>query len=240
MKWDNFKQHFHPSWHGKMKTFIESNECDEIYAFLKKESKRGKQIAPLSSNVYKCFKETPLDEVKAVIVGMCPYHTFRNDLPVADGLLMGCSITNYLQPSLENFYKALETEFHRGLNLVYDPSPDVAYLAQQGILMLNVALTTEKNKAGSHIQTWEPFTKYLFEEILNPLGVPYVFLGKDASRYKRYAGIFSHVFTVSHPASASYKGVDWDSEGVFTKADTLIYENNGYSIKWLKDAEDPF
>jgi len=61
MKWDNFKQHFHPSWHGKMKTFIESNECDEIYAFLKKESKRGKQIAPLSSNVYKCFKETPLD-----------------------------------------------------------------------------------------------------------------------------------------------------------------------------------
>ena len=60
MKWDNFKEHFHPSWHGKMKPFIESNECDEIYAFLKKESKRGKQIAPLSSQVYRCFKETPL------------------------------------------------------------------------------------------------------------------------------------------------------------------------------------
>ena len=53
MKWDNFKEHFHPSWHGKMKTFIESNECDEIYAFLKKESKRGKEIAPLSSQVYR-------------------------------------------------------------------------------------------------------------------------------------------------------------------------------------------
>tara|TARA_R110002153_G_scaffold246678_5_gene402580 strand:- start:252 stop:923 length:672 start_codon:yes stop_codon:yes gene_type:complete len=223
-----------------MKPFIESNECDKIYAFLKKESKRGKQIAPLSSNVYKCFKETPLDEVKAVLIGMCPYHTFKYDLPVADGLLMGCSITKYVQPSLYNFYKAIEVEFHRGLNLNYDATPDVTYLAKQGVLMLNVALTTEKNKAGSHILLWEPFTKYLFEEVLNPLGVPYVFLGKDAARYKKNTGIFSHVFTVSHPASASYKGVDWDSEGVFTKIDTLLYENNGYSINWLKDEDLPF
>jgi len=240
MKWDNFKHLFHPSWHSKIKPFVESNECDEIYAFLKKESKRGKQIAPLSSNVYRCFMETPLDEVKAVIVGMCPYHTFKYNLPVADGLLMGCSVTEYLQPSLDNFYRALEKEFHRGMNLSYDPTPDVAYLANQGVLMLNVALTTEKNKAGSHIALWEPFTKYLFEEVLNPLGVPYVFLGKDAARYKKHTGIFSHVFAVSHPASAAYRGADWDSEGVFTKIDTLIYENNGYSINWLKDAEQPF
>jgi len=240
MKWENFKLMFHPSWHSKLRPFIESNECDEIYAFLKKESKRGKEIAPLSSNVYRCFKETPLDEVKFVMVGICPYHTFKNDLPVADGLLMGCSITEYMQPSLINLYKAFENEFHRGLNLSYDPSPDVTYLAKQGVLMLNVALTTEKNKAGSHIKVWESFTKYLFEEVLNPLGVPVLFLGTDAYKYKRYTGIFSHVFKVSHPASASYKGVEWNSEGVFEKIDTLIYENNGYSISWLKDVETPF
>lgn len=241
MNWNNFKSHFHSSWHSKMKPFIESNECDEIYAFLKKESKRGKKIAPLSSNVYRCFKETPLDEVKAVIVGMCPYHTFKNNVPVADGLLMGCSTTEYLQPSLKNFYAALEKEFHRGLNLNYDPTPDVAYLANQGILMFNAALTTEKNKAGSHLHIWEPFVKYLFEEVLNPLGVPYVFLGKDATnRCEKYTGIFTHTFSISHPASASYSGEDWNSEGVFSKVDTLIYENNGFSINWLKDAEDPF
>jgi len=240
MNWDNFKSMFHPSWHAKMKSFIESNECDEIYTFLKKESKRGKQIAPLSSNVYRCFKETPLDQVKFVMVGMCPYHTFKDNLPVADGLLMGCSITGYIQPSLDNFYKALEKEFHRGLNLSYEKTPDVSYLANQGVLMLNAALTTEKNKAGSHIDIWEPFIKYLFEEVLNVLGVPFLFLGKDAGKYKKYTGIFTHSFVISHPASAAYKGADWDSEGVFTKIDTLIYENNGFSINWLKDAEYPF
>ena len=70
--------------------------------------------------------------------------------------------------------------------------------------------------------------------------MPYVFLGKDAARYKKHTGIFSHVFAVSHPASAAYRGADWDSDGVFTKIDTLIYENNGYSINWLKDAEQTF
>jgi uracil-DNA glycosylase len=240
MEWKKFENLFHQSWWNKMKPFIESNECNEIYAFLKKESMRGKQIAPLSSNVYRCFKETPLDQVKFVMVGMSPYHTFKDNLPVADGLLMGCSTTGYLQPSLDNFYKALEKEFHRGLNLSYEKTPDVRYLANQGVLMLNAALTTEKNKAGSHIDIWEPFIKYLFEEVLNPLGVPFLFLGKDAAKYKKYTGIFSHTFVVSHPASAAYKGVDWDSEDVFTKIDTLIYENNGFSINWLKDAEYPF
>ena len=58
MNWDKFKDQFHESWHSKMQPFIESEECDKIYEFLKKESKRGKKIAPLSSAIFRCFKET--------------------------------------------------------------------------------------------------------------------------------------------------------------------------------------
>lgn len=240
MNWDKFKENFHESWHAKMKPFVESEECDKLYAYLKKESKRGKQVAPLSSNVWKAFMLTPMDELKFVLMGMCPYHTFKNGLPVADGLMMSCSITEYLQPSLKQLYKAFETEFHRGLNLSYDDTPDLSYLAKQGVLLLNASLTVEKNKAGSHIEIWEPFIKYLFENVIVPLGIPVVFLGKDAGKYQRYMGIFSHSFVISHPASASYKGIDWDSEGVFTKIDQLLMQNNGASIEWLKDAEPPF
>jgi len=53
MIWDNFKDSFHESWHDKMRPFIESEECDKIYAFLKSESGRGKIIAPISSNVFR-------------------------------------------------------------------------------------------------------------------------------------------------------------------------------------------
>lgn len=235
MQWEKFKDLFHESWHVKMQPFIESEACDNIYKFLKAESKRGKNIAPLSLNVYRCFIETPLDELKAVMLGMCPYHSLRNGQPVADGLLMGCSVTGQLQPSLEQFYGGIERELYNGLNLKYDKTPNVAYLANQGVLMFNAALTTEINKAGSHIALWEPFTKYVFEEILATTGVPVIYLGKDAAKYQKYAPPFSYSFVVSHPASASYKNSEWDTEGVFGKVNRILKDNNDFQINWLQE-----
>jgi hypothetical protein len=67
MNFEKFKRCFHESWHDKIRPFIESEECDNIYKFLKHESGRGKRIAPLSDNVYRCFLETPLDTLKVVM-----------------------------------------------------------------------------------------------------------------------------------------------------------------------------
>jgi uracil-DNA glycosylase len=235
MNWDLFKDCFHESWHKKMQPFIESEACDDIYKYLKSESKRGKKIAPLSSVIYRCFKETPLDDVKVVMIGMCPYHTFYNNEPVADGLLMGCSVTNRLQPSLEKFYEGVEKELFNGLNFTHQKLPDVSYLAKQGVLMFNAALTTEMNKAGSHIDIWEPFTKYVLEEIITPTGVPTMFLGKDASKYEKYTSPFAWNFVLSHPASAAYKQSEWDTEGKFGMVNKVLKDNNNYQIMWLYD-----
>lgn len=240
MNWEKFEKFFHESWHEKMKVFIESEDCDKIYKFLKFESARGKKIAPKSENVYKAFLETDLNQLKVVVLGFCPYHTFYYRKPIADGLLMGCTMTNKLQPSLEQFYNALEFEFYDGVNVKYDKTPDVKYLANQGVLMLNAALTTEMNKPGSHLEIWQSFMKFLFEEIINITGVPVVYLGKEAAKCRRYRGIFSHDFFISHPASASYNHTDWSSEGVFKKVNILIEQNNGeeFKIEWLKLKKD--
>ncbi len=237
MQWEKFKDQFHESWHAKVRPFIESEQCDKIYEFLKKESKRGKKIAPLSSNVFRAFRETSLDNLKVVMMGMCPYHTSIGGEYVADGLLMGCSITGKLQPSLEQFYKAIERELYEDVK--HEKTPDVRYLASQGVLMLNAALTTEINKAGSHIALWEPFTRYLFEHVLDTAGVPIIFLGKDAAKYERYVPPFTWSFVLSHPASASYKNTDWDTEGVFGKVNKILKDNNNYKIWWLYE-EPPF
>jgi uracil DNA glycosylase len=239
MNFDKFKECFHESWHNKIQPFIESEECDKIYAYLKKEVRRGKQIAPLSSNIYRCFLETPLTDLKVIMVGMCPYHTLRNGSPVADGLLMGCSSTGILQPSLEQFYGGVEIELYNGLNLHYTKNPDVSYLAKQGVLMFNAALSTEINKAGSHTSLWEPFVKYFFEDVVGTEGAPIILLGKEASKCKKYIQPFKWVFEISHPASASYKGLEWDTEGTFGKVNKILKDNNNHSITWL-DEEPPF
>jgi uracil-DNA glycosylase len=222
-----------------MRPFIESEECDNIYKFLKTESQRGKKIAPLSVNVYRCFLETSLDDLKLVILGMCPYHTLKNDMPIADGLAMSCSVTGYLQPSLDQFYNAIEKDVYNGMCLECEKNPDLTYLARQGVLLWNAALTTEINKAGSHLELWEPFTKYVFENILSTTGVPTIFLGKEAAKFERYTGLFAHNFVVSHPASAAYKNTDWNSEGVFSKVNKILKEVNNYEIDWL-DQDPPF
>jgi uracil-DNA glycosylase len=233
MDWNKFKDQFHESWHAKMQPFIESEACDNIYKYLKAESKRGKKIAPLSSAVYRCFRETTLDNLKVVMIGMCPYHTFYNGEPVADGLLMGCSITGKLQPSLDKFYDGVEKDVYDGLNLAFVKNAEVDYLAKQGILMYNAALTTEMNKAGSHIELWEPFTKYVLEEIITPTGVPVMFLGKDAAKYEKHTNPFSWNFILTHPASAAYKQSDWNTEGVFGKVNKVLKDNNNFTIEWL-------
>ena len=233
MNWDLFKPLFHESWHSKMRPFIESEECDKIYAHLKDRSRKGHKVAPLASNVYRCFLETPLTDLKVILVGMCPYHTEKNGVFVADGLLMGCSNTDRIQPSLQQFYDAVERDVYNGLKLTSIKGPDVSYLAKQGVLMLNAALTTEINKAGSHMAIWEPFMKYFFEEVVAAEGAPIVFLGKEAAKLEKYTSPFTWVFKISHPASAAYKNSEWDSEGTFTKVNKILKDNNNFNIEWL-------
>lgn len=245
MVWEKFKDQFHPSWWNKIKPFIESKECDKIYEYLKFESKRGKRIAPSSFHTYRAFLETPLNEIKVVLLGYCPYHSFINGSPVADGIMFSCSITNKLQPSLTAFYRGLENDLYNGLNLSYDQDPDLSYLCKEGVFLWNSALTVEAMKAGSHQELWHDFTKYILENVFIYTGIPIVFIGKDAQFYERYVTPLTHgpIFRIEHPSFAQRESRDWETKGVFSKINRIVKENNGYTINWFneqKEDELPF
>lgn len=230
------KEKFEPlfgTWWKKIEPFFDSGGFDRIYEYLKFQGGRGKLIAPSSSLTYRCFIETPLDDMKCAMFGLSPYHSMKGKTIIADGLLMGCSTTNSLQPSLIKFYEAIEREMYGGQ--YYVKNPDVKYLANQGVLMCNAALTTEIRKAGNHIEIWEPFMKYLFEEVINITAVPVVFLGEKAAKLEKYINPLygTHIFKVSHPASAAYNEGDWSTEGVFKQVNKIIKYRHGEEIKWL-------
>ena len=171
-------------------------------------------------------------------MGMCPYHSSFEGSPVADGLLMGCSVTNKSQPSLSKFYDAIERDVYE-LSLYGNKNPDVGFLSAQGVLMFNAALTTQIGVAGSHIKLWEPFTTYMFKKVFIVENVPIIFLGKDAAKYKQYTNPNGHVFELSHPASAAYKQENWESDGVFKKVTEIVKGQINYELEWL-DFEPPF
>jgi uracil-DNA glycosylase len=238
MNWEKSKHLFHPSHSEWAREFIESKECDEIYSFLQAKKKEGVSIAPSSSVVWRCFKETPLDEIKVVVVGYCPYHTFTNDgYPVADGLALSCGVTNRLQPSLEVFYNGIEKELYPDDYLTRYRDPDLTHLAHQGVLLYNASLTVEEGKPGSHMELWEPLNKYLFKQVFDKLDVPFLFLGNEAARYASIL-FFKHNFIISHPASATYSSIEWDTKNAFKKIQRIVKYNTGTEIEWMKKIKD--
>lgn len=242
MIWDKFKDQFHESWHPKMQKFIESKDCDKIYEFLKSEGRRGKKIAPSSVATYRAFLETPLTNLKCVLLSYCPYHSFINGIPVADGLAFSCGITGKQQPSLAKFLQGIENDVYNGLNLNYSKDmADLTYLAKEGVLLWNSALTVEKDKPGSHQEVWTNFTKFVLEECLSYTGAPIVFIGKDAQKFKKLVSPITHghIFEIEHPSFAARNEQNWDTEGVFKKVTAIVKQNSGIEIDWLNE-KPPF
>lgn len=231
------------SWLPYFSKFIESPDMDELFAYIKQRAKVVK-ILPDSANVFRVFRETDIRDIKVIICGLCPYHTtymkWGTKVSIADGLSLSCSSTwkeKGIQPSLEMVFQSLERELLNGFDpdAVYDG--DLSYLAKQGVLLYNVALTTEEGRAASMNSQWEKFNKFFFTEIVNNIfsGLPILFLGTQAQRSANLLTPMLHYpILVSHPASASYQGSVWNSEGCWTKINNILMQNNGIKINWFK------
>lgn len=228
-------------WGPKFRPFIEGKEerfegkFDKIYDFLKQQSREGRKICPESKNVFRAFKECPYKNLKLIIIGQDPYSFIKNGVYVADGIAMSCRNTGELQPSLKIFYEGIEED----LGIKTGMHPDLTYLANQGILFLNTALTVEEKKPTSHNGIWDPFMDYLFEEVINfyDRGLIYLMLGKNADAAGKAIIPFLHWgITVEHPAASAHRNREWFHEKCFTKIATILKNSNNEQIKWAYEA----
>jgi len=218
------------TWFPLVEQLFDNGIMDGIYDKLKEESLAGFTVTPHSDNTFRCFKETPVDTLKVVMMGFCPYHSIVHGKMVADGLLMGCSNhENYIAPSLQQYYSAIEEEFKDGLCLPCLQTGDLSYLCTQGVLMFNSSLTTRVGVAGAHQDLWRPFTEHLMG-IFNKKDIPVVFLGNDAWGYSDYNNLH---FKLAHPASASRQHKQWDSQGIFKKVNEKLEDWYQAPIKWI-------
>ena len=215
-------------WARVLRTFIYSSEFKNILHTLAEESSLDKRFTPPLRDVFRAFKECPYKELKVVILGQDPYPT----IDVADGIAFSCSKTMKLQPSLKFILSEVNRTVYNG-----DPisnSPDLTRWANQGVLMLNTALTTQINKVGMHYGIWKPFLNYLFDFLSNyNNGLVYIYMGKEASNWADSVNDNCYKLFCAHPASAVYnKFRSWDSKDVFPTAQKIVKENYNYSINW--------
>lgn len=137
-------------WDEALAPLFESENYKKIRAFLKEEYSRH-IVYPDMYDIFNCFKHTPFDEVKAVLLGQDPYHNAGQ----AHGLCFSVQDGIEPPPSLVNIFKELQDD----VGCSIPKSGNLTKWAKEGVLLLNTSLTVRAHRANSHKDCgWTWFT----------------------------------------------------------------------------------
>lgn len=214
-------------WGDKLKGFLLSDDFYTILDALLTEAMENKRFTPTMKQLFKAFEECPYSSLKVVIVGQDPY-----PYPgVADGIAFSCGNDSKIQASLRYMFKDIEETVYKD---GYKWDGDLTRWCNQGVLMLNTALTTNINKVGMHVEIWKPFIQYLLDIITfeNP-GLVYAFMGKKAQEWMKSVPDNNYKFACNHPAYAAHNNAErWDSGEIFVRINDAVNKQFGTKIIW--------
>jgi len=134
-------------WRALLGDYFESPEWQTLQTNLRAElNKELEKICPEPQYFFKALTLTPLTKVKVVILGQDPYHSPG----LAQGLAFSIpsnipTSSRQFPSSLRNISKALVLEGFGAL-----PTGDLHPWAEQGVLLLNTALSVKLGEAASH------------------------------------------------------------------------------------------
>jgi len=205
-----------------VKKIVESPMFDDIIIKLVNEVDKGRRFTPIYKDIFNAFLECPYKDVKVVIIGQDPYP----QLGVADGIAFSCSNKGKAEKSLQYILKQITN------SVDYTPEQcDLRRWANQGVLLLNTALTVQIGKIGSHYTIWSGFINALLQELNKRDDLVIALLGKKAEEYEMLLSN-NTIFKVSHPASAAYKGGEWNSNDLFNKINEQLKLKDKSLINW--------
>lgn len=216
---------FGNDWDEILKDEFEKEYYKKLRKFLIEEYKT-RVIYPKMENIFSALKLTSYKETKVLILGQDPYHGPNQ----AHGLAFSVNLGVKIPPSLLNMYKELKAEL--GLEI-----PNNGYLipwTEQGVLLLNTALTVRAGEANSHSgMGWEIFTDNVIKH-LNDREDPVIFVlwGNNARKKKSYITNKQHfILEGPHPsplsASRGFFGCDH-----FKKINEILRNIGKKEIDW--------
>lgn len=185
-------------------------------------------VYPNKKDLFKSFRMCDPAELKIVIIG---------DEPYKDGTATGIPFAKNVKPTkgdlsdpLYLIEKCINEKIYKGLKLAhFDYS--LEEWAEQGILLLDTAFTTEDKK--SHLFLWKPFI-YRFLKELNDVAdnVIYILWGKEAMQLSHIIDQKRNfVLKYIHPKKAYEVNTPWICSS-FNKANNILFELGEEQIIW--------
>ena len=192
--------------------------------FLRSEVAAGRTYLPAGENVLRAFQQ-PFRDVRVLIVGQDPYPTPGH----AVGLSFSVSPeTRPIPKSLVNIYK----EYVEDLGHPTPANGDLTPWTEQGVLLLNRALTVQPGKSNSHQgKGWEPVTEQAIKALAareEPLVA--ILWGRNARNLKPLLAPFPCVES-AHPSPLSASAGFFGSRP-FSRANELLVEQGAEPVDW--------
>jgi uracil-DNA glycosylase len=229
-------------WRALLGDYFESPEWQELQTNLRSElNQNEEQIRPEPKNFFNALTLTPLANVKVVILGQDPYHSPG----LAQGLAFSIprnipSNSRQFPSSLRNISKALAIEGFGAL-----PHGDLHAWADQGVLLLNTALSVKLGEADSHTGLgWKPLIDRLISALAQqrPHLVWMLWGGHAQSKLPLIeSGANQLILQSSHPSGLGVYKTDRPflqpggkvSCGHFTKANEWLVKYGETTITWI-------
>ncbi len=187
---------------------------------------KSRVIYPDMYDIFNALKFTPYEKVKAVILGQDPYHQPGQ----AHGLCFSVQKGVPQPPSLVNIFKELADD----LGITPPAHGNLESWANNGVLLLNTALTVRKNQANSHRgKGWEIFTDRVIE-LLNERQQPMVFIlwGNNAKAKEKLVTNPNHcIIKGAHPSPLSAHYGFWGGK-YFSRTNDFLVSTGQEPIDW--------
>jgi uracil-DNA glycosylase len=194
------------------------------------EKSAGEAVLPAPGDVFKAFCLTPLEEVRAVILGQDPYPTPGHAHGLAFSVRAG---VKPLPASLRNILKELREDL--GLRGADPPVVgDLTSWAGEGVLLLNTALTVEARNAGAHVNwPWREMTKEAILAVARERHrVVYLLWGLKAQKFAPLIDKTRHLVLASeHPSPLSAHRGFFGSRP-FSRANAWLAAHGEREIRW--------
>ena len=148
--YSNLISYLDPEWQELLKDELNSLNFAKIISFL---NSQNTTIYPPKELIFNAFNLCKPSNLKVIIIGQDPYHNAGE----AMGLAFSTPNNIKTPPSLKNIFKELFDDLD--CDIFTSRSSDLTSWANQGVLLLNTALTVEQNRPASHSKIgWQIFT----------------------------------------------------------------------------------
>ncbi len=183
------------------KDVLLSLDTESLDKFLSKEKETFKgvlEIFPPDPLIFNAFNHFNIKETLITLVGQ--------DCYIGKGEAMGLcfSVPDGIKipPSLRNIYKEIQTDLGKDTS---KRNGDLTHWSDQGILMLNSALTVREGKSNSHQKEWVKYTDQIIKYISDELeDVIFILWGKNAQdKIKLIDQDKHHIIKGVHPSPLS-------------------------------------